>query len=446
MSVYFNTNNPTTNTNYQNNSYNKPTLSNWIRPFNFHLPSLKGLHEHIFTKLHAWETSLDDFLPNFPFQNAFDELCLFINNSFSVPYFNQWLDDNGHGDWHHKLATCLAKIPLRTARNIVRSLSHIVKLAVAVPAYAIVHPLKFPVKVLQYIASFINALTQPETWTRIGAGMVGSSLGHAALTSNPLSMIAIGIGAALSISGISLGTLKTALLAPKGSRAFATAEYVQDQAQQAAVDFLSGFGTVAVLEGVQAVMRGFQKCGRWLRHQHNISVSQSNMSREQANNFLARHNLPREEKFYPGIHYGLYWRAERLYGGGFKMEDLPGARFLFKDIQTGTKQSVSTVWNMGHYDSNGTYIDGHYSYVTTYTPVYEKFFGYELGLEGWVEPPMPPLGEAIRLNDKLVPYLGAAGGVDKLVEDSVKRPRSSWSAKRHCSKISFIGPGRCLSD
>lgn len=104
------------------------------------------------------------------------------------------------------------------------------------------------------------------------------------------------------------------------------------------------------------------------------------------------------------------------------MHDLPGAKFLLTDIQTGTEYLTSYIWVPGYHDAAGNYISGYVDTVITAVPVYEKFFGYEFPLRGWIEPPMPILPAAIRLNENLVPYLGAGSTASGLIEKgSVKK-------------------------
>lgn len=388
---------------------------------NISLDSVCDLPNHVFKKLYSWETELERLFPSLPFQNQFDDLCLLVNKCFSsTNIFNSWLEENGNGDWYERLTLGLAKLPLRVARNIVRSLFNIIKIAVGIPAYALTHPLKFPIKLIQAVLNLIQQLVQPETWSKIGVGLIGSSLGHAAISANPISIFAIGIGAALSIAGITVGTLKTAMVAPRHLREEAVATYLMENADHLFEDFVTGFSTVLVLEGIQQAMRGFQKFGRWCQHRHNIKTGQSALVDVQSKQFLNDYQLPREDYLLEsGMDYGVYWHVERGYGRAFGMQDLPGARFNIKDIWTRTEYETSYIWSDGYWDCNGDYVSGSLETVITPIPIYEKFFGYELRLKGWVEPPMPILGDPIRLNDIDVPYLGMIEGVDDAVEKTI---------------------------
>ena len=58
----------------------------------------------------------------------------------------------------------------------------------------------------------IHEITQPETWTKIGVGTIGMSLGQFAIAACPLSHMALGIGAAMMIAGLSIGALRAAII------------------------------------------------------------------------------------------------------------------------------------------------------------------------------------------------------------------------------------------
>lgn len=231
-------------------------------------------HQRIIKKLDRCEVKLDKFLPNFQCQIAYDQFHaeLMPKAELNNP-FNDWLKSNGHGNWYEQLATFLAKLPVKAARNVLRLVLNVIQAAVAIPSYALMHPLKSCVKLAKLLVALAHSLTQPETWSKLGISIVGSALGHATVTSNPISIIAIAFGGALAVAGISLGTLKTALLAEKGMQMEKVQSYLSSQMQKLPEDFLTGYFTVLLLEGIQQVMRGCQKVARWSKHQFNIGSS-----------------------------------------------------------------------------------------------------------------------------------------------------------------------------
>jgi hypothetical protein len=181
---------------------------------------------------------LDVAMPNSTIQNKADALGRTIKDQFA-PFvtFNKWLDDNGHGKWYAQLGTFLAKLPARAVRNIVVLLYKILESA----AYAGVHPLKALHKLAKLVVQLTAELSKPETWSRIGIGMIGASLGCAAIPGNPLSVLGIGLGGALVVAGISAGALKAALCADRGFRRCAAKENVLGQLKQMPESMLTGF-------------------------------------------------------------------------------------------------------------------------------------------------------------------------------------------------------------
>src|ERR1700730_3783939 len=83
----------------------------------------KGWNERAIAYLDRLETQLDEKNPNLGIQNAADQIGQDLKAKFSpLKQFNKWLDSNGQGNWYTQLATFLAKLPARAARNIVNIL------------------------------------------------------------------------------------------------------------------------------------------------------------------------------------------------------------------------------------------------------------------------------------------------------------------------------------
>ena len=104
------------------------------------------------------------------------------------------------------LGIFLAKLPLRVARNILTMLFNIVKEAL----YTVAHPMKATMKLARMIVHLLKALTEPETWSKMGAGVIGGALGQLAL-GNPLAPIGFIIGAAMLCGGLLFGAVVAAI-------------------------------------------------------------------------------------------------------------------------------------------------------------------------------------------------------------------------------------------
>ncbi len=205
--------------------------------------------------LNNFEKRLDLNIPNFPIQTRLDAIGHYITSVFApLTEFNQWLNDNGHGDWCQQLATSLAKLPLRAIRNIVQQLYTLIKGI----AYTTVHPLKGTTHFAKHIISIIEALTTRENWPKIGASLLGATLGQGLVTGNPLSVIGLGIGAALLISGVEL-----------------------QKAETLAESALTGFFTGILMGTIQRAMQP-----------RNYMIKTQQEAEHYANAFIKENNLP----------------------------------------------------------------------------------------------------------------------------------------------------------
>lgn len=215
----------------------------------------KNLHERTIAKLDSYDLFLDQKIPNFPIQNKIDRLGQKIKEKFApLTKFNKWLDSNGHGSWYRQLAIFLVKLPLRVVRNILKLLYDIVKTAI----YAAVHPLKALNHLAKQMVNLIYELTKPETLTKIGAGVMGASLGQLAVTGNPFSAIGLGVGAALAIGGLSLGALQAALEAEEGQRSEAALHNLWSQVKGMPEAALTGFCLGLLIGAISKVAPGIE--------------------------------------------------------------------------------------------------------------------------------------------------------------------------------------------
>lgn len=144
------------------------------------------------------------------------------------------------------MAIFLVKLPFKAARNILKLLYNFVKAAI----YAVNHPLKSLTKMAKYLVEIVYQLTEPETWSLIGAGMIGFSAGQA-LTGNPLSVIGFIIGAALLLGGISIGALRSALKAEEGNVKDEVLKNLTKQAKAAMESASTAFVMGLILGAIQ---------------------------------------------------------------------------------------------------------------------------------------------------------------------------------------------------
>lgn len=380
-----------------------------------------SLKDRLIAKLDGYEKKLDAFVPN-PLGNAYDAMCEVINGERSKELgpFDKWLLDNGHGAWYKQLATFLMKLPLRVAIKVVNQLFNLIKMVIDVPTYILMHPLKTPLKAAKLLIQLVHALVQPETWTKMGMGMMGATMGKVAVSSNPMGVLAIGIGGALALAGISVGTLKTALLAEKHMGKEVKA-YLFEQAKQIPEDFLTGFGMVMMMEGIQQVLRGIYRVGQYISRENqyylNIREGQRIMTDQQVAEFLKENGYPMCDAIDRyGTSYIIRWRLDRAAYENFLTKlskDLPNAKFFIKAFQTDTTYETDFVWIEGYYNSNSEWVPGHLDVVTVPVPIYHEFVGYERNLVGWQDPPKPALPPALTIHRGGYQLIGTAATFDE---------------------------------
>lgn len=261
----------------------------------------KGWKERTITYLNQLEVRLDEAMPNFTFQNKADQIGHFLKAKFSpLKKFNEWLDSNGQGEWYTQLATFLAKLPARAVRNIVNLLYRIIESIM----FSAVHPLKSLINLSKLLLLLVDELTKPETWSKMGIGMVGTSLGQAT-TGNPYSVIGLGIGGAMAICGLTVGPLQAAILAEKGKRAKAAKQNLFFQAKQIPETALTGFCMGLIIGGIQ---RALQK---------SYVVSDHQEATRHADQFIKDHNLPSYTKVEldPSGNMRIIWERQFFHPG-----------------------------------------------------------------------------------------------------------------------------------
>lgn len=221
------------------------------------------------------------------YQRKMDAVGAYIQATFKpLEKFNEWIDSNGKGEWYKQLATFLVKLPVRAIRNIVSMIYNIIKYL----CYAAVHPLKALEQLVDKFNDLIEALTKPEVWSKIGAGVIGASLGNAAVSGNPVSVIGFGIGIAMLIGGLSVGTISEILTAKKGEGRQAAKAYLWERAKELPESMLTGFMMGLMFGGIQRAAQ---------QHAHKtMQPTNDATARQWANRYTSYHNLPKPTNTY----------------------------------------------------------------------------------------------------------------------------------------------------
>lgn len=212
--------------------------------------------DHAISKIDDWDKRLDVLMPNSPIQTRIDSLIEEIESIFEpLVEFNDWLNSNGHGAWHEQLAQFLVKLPFRAARNIVQQLYTVIKGIV----FGVVHPLKAVNMVAKFLVLLPYELVKPETWSAMGAGILGASCGEAVIMGGFGSPIGVGIGGALLLGGVSVGTLKVMFEAAEEERLEKAGQYLVQQGQRLSEVFLTSFYTGIIIAAIRKVLAPEEK-------------------------------------------------------------------------------------------------------------------------------------------------------------------------------------------
>lgn len=265
-----------------------------------------GKVENVFSSvrnsLEKVDCKIETTIPNWYIQNRLDTLGRAIEAQFApLVKFNLWLDSNGQGEWYKKLAFFLAKLPPRAARNIITLLYKIVASALCFP----VHPLRSLNNLAKLFVQLTFEMTKPQTWSKIGTGMIGAALGTAVIPGNPLSVLGIGIGGALLVSGLSLGTLKAVILAKKGFRLRAALHDCASQGKQLPESMLTGFCMGLMLGAIKRVIQKHHNKVSRAKKEH-LQKSDGAISQavaDRAERFVRRHKFPYDYGIYDDFGY-----------------------------------------------------------------------------------------------------------------------------------------------
>lgn len=337
-------------------------------------------HERIVIRLDNIEKRLDCLIPNRPVQNSFDKMCREIKEEFAskdFDEFNRWIDSNGDGAWYCRLATFLAKLPLRVARNMLGLIGSLIKTLIKWSAYAMMHPMKAPIELAKKLVDLIHALTQPATWSRIGAGTLGASLGQAFAVGNPLSAITMAIAIAMIIGGVTIETLKAALEAHPDSRKEKIVNHLLNEGHSLPEMMLTGLTTGLLIGGIQKLVQEF-------RYSDAIRKKLSGMAKEQAAEYVRENGYPEGYMLkYSEKKITISWDIEQFpelrYDPNFEIESIP----QYKTICMPDHSCMT--------------------YVKKITIVARK----SIDLKGYIAPPLPPMPGQDTWNQR-VPVLATA--------------------------------------
>lgn len=186
-------------------------------------------------------------------QQKIDELANQIKEKFSLfESFNKWLEENNASQWYTQLATYLVKLPVKAAKNVINTLYNIISQTL----YMAVHPVKGVHCLAKQIVFLLNEISKPENWSKMGAGSLGMLTAQGMILGGPMSLIGLGIGAALIAGGMSVEIVSTLFEAKKGKENEALLSQIKKYAKQLPEALLTGVFTGLLIGGIR---RAFAK-------------------------------------------------------------------------------------------------------------------------------------------------------------------------------------------
>lgn len=248
-------------------------------------------NERAVSYINKWEKQLDEKMPNNLLQVKLHTLEKHINKLLKTPIghvkaFNAWIDDNGHGAWYKKLCIFAGKLPIRAVRNIVRVVYNIIKALI----YSFVHPLKALSNTAKYIVNFIDQLTKPETYTKMGAGILGASLGQMAVTAGfgPYAYIGLALGGGLMLIGLTAGAIKAAIKGEKSHKMQAIKEELWNHIKSIPESLMTGFVMGVIIGGIQQCVASQQITNPDVKNVTDLQAAKNWLY----NDYLPKHHLP----------------------------------------------------------------------------------------------------------------------------------------------------------
>lgn len=257
-------------------------------------------------------------------------------------------------------------------RDLPALISTPIKIIIIAPTYFLMHPIKFFLKV----AKVIVALAQPESLIKIGGGLLGSSTATGLFT-HGFSVLTFSCGTALTLSGISIGALKTMRAAEKNFKMKAVQDYLFSQAGHFTSAFIPSFFLVLTIESIHRLVRLIQTYG----------IDSDNLKQyfEALRSYMAQK--------YPGIEYIVNFDF---------LSSLQGFNQIVKNFKLSHFKKVvkydvheSNIWDYGQWIK-----------WKTVTPIFEDLPNFKADLTGFVPPPPIPFPPPYRLNDFLMNNIG----------------------------------------
>lgn len=193
---------------------------------------------------------LEKIYPKFGWQNTLDNFYTrTIEPIFNAPCIqktNEWLKYDGS----ESVLIFAGKLTPRAFRNLLVLVCQIIKVA----GRTFVHPLKTSVQFLQFLVVLAHALMLPETYTGLGAGFIGASVGQAVLAPGPQVVAGLIIGAVLMAFGLAFGAIKAAVNAEEGHRLDAIVHQLGHQIREMPEAAMTGFFVGLILGAVEQVI------------------------------------------------------------------------------------------------------------------------------------------------------------------------------------------------
>ena len=237
-------------------------------------------HTRAIAKLDVYDTKLETwFRQKYPSissrQDQIDQLGKTIRSQFSnLSRYNAWLrSDETTGSLSRDTAMYLVRLPLRALHNIVTLFYIVIKEIL----FAIAHPMKAVIQTARQIVIFIYDLTQPETWSKIGASIIGSEVAQMLILTNPILPISVGIGIFVLVGGLCVGALRAAVLS-KDHEEEAASEYLLRQSKVIPENFLTSFFIGIAMGRMEKTIAPH--------------VGASEEARNVADKYIQKHNLP----------------------------------------------------------------------------------------------------------------------------------------------------------
>ena len=356
-------------------------------------PIVRPLHERITGQITQMQTELDRMMPNFWIQDCADVCLRIIEEAFKCPSlqpFNDWINSTGNGDWYQQLAIFVAKLPLKVARNIINTITTLIKGTLQAAIYTAAHPLKAPLELAKFLVNLANELSKPEVWTKIGISMMGSNIGYALTTGNPISSLLLAIGGSMTLAGISMGALKAAIYGEEGHKLEAVTTNIVTQMKNIAEEMATGLCLGLLIGGVQQAIRSIHQSAINTNHSVETAASKTKHATSQAREFMNQHHMPQYDRItIQNNSIKMLWEARK---GNFIYfpQNMPGARMVMEQIITGYETVREITGYVTVVSENGLTSVTKAVYETRLIPIYTDMIGYNVPIQGWTPPPTPP--------------------------------------------------------